>query len=234
MKLNVSYSALSGMFGLSISRTSEIFEEVLSLLYEDLKELLCWFEKERIQQRMPACFQGLFPNERVIIDATEIPTEKPATKKMDIQLFSHYKGRHTVKVLIGIAPSGEITFLSKAYGGRCTDAELTVKSGLLNLIEIGDIVLADKGFPRIETDVNVRGGLLVIPPLATGTRQFSGSENKQGFECATVRIHVERAIQRLKIFETLHFLPMNMLPHVDKILTVLAVTVNCFPDLIKQ
>ncbi len=234
LKLNISFTVLGGMFNISTSHSIGIFSHTLTLIYENLKVLLCWFNKDRIQSRMPACFKGLFPDARVILDATEVPCEKPASKKMDIQLYSHYKGRHTVKFLVGIAPSGEITFLSKASGGRTTDTELTVRSGLLKLIEPGDIILADKGFPRIETDLNVRGGILVMPPIASGERQFTSAENKQGFQCATVRIHVERAIQRMKHFQILHFMPLHMFKYVDKILVIIAVVCNCFNDLIKQ
>ncbi len=234
IKLNISFVALSGMFNLSGGRAGELFSQTLAVMYDNLKDLLCWFSKERIQARMPAAFRGLFPNTRVILDATEIPCEKPSSKKLDIQLYSHYKGRHTLKYLIGIAPSGEITFISKAFGGRATDIELTAKSGILDLIQAGDTVLADKGFPRIETDLAVRGGLLVIPPLASGERQFSTQENRQGFECATVRIHVERAIQRIKMFELFHFVHTHMFPHMDKIAVIVSVICNCFKDLIKE
>ncbi len=234
LKLNVSFTALSGMFNMSVSRTVTVFSQTLTTIYQDFKDLLCWFCKKRVQSRMPACFKGLFPNARAIIDATEFPCEKPASKKLEVQFYSHYKGRHTLKCLIAIAPSGEITFLSKACGGRTTDTELTTRSGFLKLIEPGDVILADKGFPKIETDLNVRGGVLVMPPVASGERQFTSQENRQGFECATVRIHVERAIRRMKYFEVLHFVNTHMFKYIDKVLVVISVTCNCFNDLIKE
>ena len=46
---------------------------------------------------------------------------------------------------MGIAPCGLITFISHGYGGRITDGQLTNDSGLLNLLEPGDTVMADKG-----------------------------------------------------------------------------------------
>jgi hypothetical protein len=45
-----------------------------------------------------------------------------------------------------------------AYGGRSANTEITVQSGFVELIEDGDVILADKGFPNIETDVNKTGG----------------------------------------------------------------------------
>jgi hypothetical protein len=75
-----------------------------------------------------------------------------------------------VKFLIGCAPSGEVTFISPTFGGRTRDTEITVQSGFLDLIEVGDVILADKGFPRIEKDLNSAGGLLVMPPFKAGNR----------------------------------------------------------------
>ena len=94
--------------------------------------------------------------------------------------------------------------------------------------------MADKGFPSVETDLNKAGALLVMPPFKSGDRQFSEKQNKDGYECASVRIHVERCIARMKIFEILNFLPSYLLPHLDKILVVISFFCNCFPDLIQS
>lgn len=127
-----------------------------------------------------------------------------------------------------------MTFISRSYGGRITDTELTVQSGFLDLIEIGDVILADKGFPRIEQDLNSAGGLLVMPPFKRGGRQFSAAQNISGYKCASVRIHVERCIARLKTFEILTFIPQHLLKHMDDIIYVICFLANFSPDLIKQ
>ena len=59
--------------------------------------------------------------------------------------YSSYKSNQTLKVLVGIAPNGVITFISFTYGGRTTDAHITNDSGFLKLIQPGDEVMADKG-----------------------------------------------------------------------------------------
>ena len=55
-------------------------------------------------------------------------------------MYSSYKSHHTLKFLIGIAPSGYITFLSQVYGGRATDCYITANSGILDLLQPGDEV----------------------------------------------------------------------------------------------
>ena len=186
---------------------------------------------------MPPRFKALYPRTRVVIDGTEIKTERPSKQKQRIHLWSNYKHAYTLKFLVGIAPSGEFTFLSKAFGGRATDTEITVRSGLVQLLEKNDRVMADKGFPQIEEDVNNRGAFLITPPLkskAAGLIQFTAEESDRAYEVASVRIEVERAIERLKRFEILKFLHRDMVPLVDDIMTTLCLIANLQGDLTKR
>ncbi len=233
LKTNLSFNALGPMFGLNRHKVSQIFVEVLDKLYNEVKDLLYWFPKSTIASRMPTSFKDKYPNCRVIIDATEVKCEKPKTLTQQVQMYSNYKSSFTVKFLVGIAPSGEFIFISKAFGGRVTDTYLTVNSGILKFLEPGDVVLADKGFPQIEADLNNSGAFLVMPPFKRGERQFSDSENTEGFKCSSLRIHVERAIRRLKYFNILSFLTTDLIPHIDKINVVIAFLCNNMPELIR-
>ena len=56
--------------------------------------------------------------------------------------------------MIGIAPCGLITFISKAYGGRITDSQLTVDCGVIDKLESEDEVMLDKGFPGVSINFN--------------------------------------------------------------------------------
>ena len=135
---------------------------------------------------MPPSFKALFPHTRVIIDCSEIHIQKPKGIQSRVQMYSSYKGGYTIKFLVSISPSGEITFISKTFGGRATDTEITTQSGLLELLERGDQVLADKGFPHIKEDVNRARAFLVMPPFKSGNLQFTSSQNKDGYQCASV------------------------------------------------
>jgi len=92
--------------------------------------------------------------------------------------------------------------------------------------------MADKGFPKIFQDVLNAGAFLVMPPFHRENRQFSDKENLIGYRIASVRIHVERAIQRLKTFGVMKFIEQRMYKHMNKILVVLAYLVNNFNPLI--
>jgi len=45
------------------------------------------------------------------------------------------------EVLIGISPSGAITFVSKVYSGAISDTDLSIKSEILDLLKSGDSIL---------------------------------------------------------------------------------------------
>ena len=51
-----------------------------------------------------------------------------------------------MKLLVGIAPSGFISFLSECYGGRASDKFITADSGLYDILERDDEVMADRVF----------------------------------------------------------------------------------------
>ena len=70
--------------------------------------------------------------------------------------------QNTLKVLIGIAPTGAITFTSKAWTGGVSDKVTTQKCGLLDHLEYGDVILADQGF-IVHDELALVGARLEMP-----------------------------------------------------------------------
>ena len=81
---------------------------------------------------------------------------------LNAQSYSHCKGTNTFKCLLGIAPHGAITFISSLYTGCMSDVEITKLCGLLDHLEPGDDVMADKGFTLWKV-LAERGVTLNIP-----------------------------------------------------------------------
>jgi hypothetical protein len=140
-------------------------------------------------------------------------------------MWSNYKSNFTFKFLIAVAPSGLITFLSQAYGGRATDSFITVDSGFFNLLGPDDVVLADKGFPQIVHDGAEKGAFVIMPPFKRGGKQFTNSENEAGYKCA---------IGRMKTFKILNSIDHSLYPYIDDILLCVAFLCNNMSDLIKE
>ena len=99
-----------------------------------------------VKKYMPDSFKKEYPNTRIIIDATEFAVERPSSLLSQACTFSAYKNKNTIKVLIGVTPSGAISFVSEAYEGSISNQKLVEVSGLLDKLEPGVEVMADKGF----------------------------------------------------------------------------------------
>ena len=124
---------------------------------------------------MPKVFKEKYPSTRVKIDATEIFIEKPALPELQQLTFSNYKNHNMYKGLIGISPSGAVIFVSDLYPGCISGKELTRQCGILDLLESGDSIMADRGFD-IEEDLALLGVRLNIPPFLKGKLQLSNRE----------------------------------------------------------
>ncbi|XP_077498472.1 uncharacterized protein LOC144109521 [Amblyomma americanum] len=231
LKHGLPFSFLATLLEIHSTTTSRIFKSILANLKTATNTWIFWPSRLVVQRTMPASFREHYPMCIVIIDCTELETEmRPGIEKRNLW-YSNYKGRYTLKYLIGIAPNGLITFISKGFGGRTTDAVVTTESKLLSLLEPGDVILADKGFPAIRTGVDAQQATLVMPPFATSS-QFTESEVDATYGTASVHIHVERVMQRLKIFQILtNRIPHELARYVDDIFHVVAVIINVKPGI---
>ncbi|XP_023247757.1 uncharacterized protein LOC111643784, partial [Copidosoma floridanum] len=145
-----------------------------------LRNSIKWLDKDTVLGMTPDCFKPKYENVRVIIDCTEFPIEVPSRVDHRVFTYSHYKKGFTAKVLIGCSPSGLITFVSPCAGGRKSDSQITLESRLLNLLEDGDEVLADKGFPEIRTRIAESGkSVLVVMPPFLSSHEFTQKETEE-------------------------------------------------------
>ena len=134
-------------FGIAKSSVSRIVSTWVNLIFHNLKALERYPHWHIVKKYMPEVFKRDYLNTRLIIDATEFPIERPSSLLSQSCTFSSYKNRNnTIKVLVGIMPSGVVTFVSSTYEGSISDRKLVEVSGLLDLLERGDEIMADKGF----------------------------------------------------------------------------------------
>ena len=235
LRLALFLDDLANRFDISTSTVSRIFQKWLDIMYSKLSFLITWPSREIIRQNMPPAFKSLYPKCCCIIDCSEVFIEMPASFSARSQNYSDYKKHNTFKFLIGITPCGGICFLSKCWGGRVSDKQLTQESNFFSYLEDGDVVLADRGF-TISEDLAVHGAKLEIPAFTRGKSQLSQREVEQSKQLSMVRIHVERIIGLLKNKYTLLKgpVPVNLLKHrgdndvanIDKILVVCSALTN--------
>ena len=157
----------------------------------------------------------------------------PTSFRSQSATFSSYKHHNTAKGLLGISPAGYPTFVSELYVGRSSDKQVTRDCGILTLLEPGDDVMADRGFD-IKEDMPAGVGLN-IPPFMNGANQLSVNDEDKTRRIAAVRVHVERAIMRIKCFRILkNVFPLTMSSELNKIWIICSYLTLFFPPLIND
>ena len=87
----------------------------------------------------------------------------------------------------------------------------------------------------IEDDLKPLSVHLNIPSFIGGRHQLSAAEVKESQTIASVRIHVERAIQRVKKFRIIrNEIPLILQGSVNQIWTVCCLLCNFLPPLIQK
>jgi len=185
---------LANQFRISLATASRIFIKWLKQMDLRLQDLIIWPDRDSLQKTMPMCYQASFGKKvAVIIDCFEIFIDRPSNLSARASTWSNYKHHNTVKVLLGIAPQGIISFVSECWGGRVSDKHLTEHCGILRKLLPGDVVLADRRFDIAESVAMVQAQLH-IPAFTKGKQQLSAAEVESTRKIANVRIHVERVI----------------------------------------
>lgn len=109
------------------------------------------------------------------------------------------------------------------------------RSGILNkyLWNDNDSIMADQGF-TIEKELEPLNVRLNIPSFLMGRSQLTEDEVKESQSIASVRIHVERAITRIKKFKVLNLISLTLHGSVNQIWTVACLLCNFLPPLIQK
>jgi len=232
LRLNLGHKDIAFRFNTSSSTVSNVILTFIIVLHKILfKSLMDKVPSQHKNQLcLPNCFQS-FQNCRMIIDCTEVSCDVPNQLDQQKLTYSNYKHRNTLKGLIGIAPNGVITFVSKLYPGSTSNKKIVANCGVLNTFNPGDLILADKGF--LISDILPNGTYLNIPPSLVST-QFTPSEVEKTKNIARARIHVERAIQRLKQYQILSHIPKSLYIKSSIIFQLCAALVNFKNPLIKE
>ena len=106
---------------------------------------------------------------------------------------------------------------------QCLIKKIVLHSKVLEQIKPGDLILADKGF--LLHDLLPQGVTVNIPPFLNKP-QFTKEQVIETTRIARARIHVERAIQQIKLFRILCFIPRSYRSKATKIFQLCAILAN--------
>lgn len=233
LRLGLFERDLAERFRVSVSTVSSVCRTWIKFMKKELEPVcIQWPSKEQIVYNMPPVFKSHYPDLVSVIDCTEIQMESPSSLDKRSLCYSSYKSRTTMKALIGITPNGVVSFCSDLYCGSVSDPEIVRKSGYLTHLHKGDLVMADKGF-TIQDELASVGARLTIPHFLRKKTQFTKQESENNKKIASLRIHVERYMERLKNW---HFfdrpVPITLSDIASDAWTVVACLSNFLPPIV--
>ena len=199
LKVGLLQQNLALRFGIAESTVSRIFTTWINIMFIELKGL---YEMPGSESSEKTKQFSQFPTLRVILDCTELYTEQPSSLQAKKAVYSNYKSHTTYKYLVGISPHPAVTYVSPAWGSRKSDKFITGQSEEpVEALNPGEQVMVDRGF-AIEIILAPKGVALLIPDFK-GQGRSQLTEGKNSERIAKVRIHVERAMQRIKVYRIL-------------------------------
>lgn len=236
IRLDTKFSELADDFGMSVSYASKIFLKYIPIICSVLQPFIVNLEKTAIKRSLPMAFRHKYHYVSCIIDCLEIQIQKPSSAVHQALTWSDYKKANTLKYLISSTPDGLVNYISPGYGGRTSDMCVVENCNFLNTLEKGSCILADRGFKHIEQMVLKTDLQLVRPPSVTAGSKLSKHEAHQTKQIASLRIHIERVIRRLREFAMLKphaCINNNLLRVLDEVIIIASALINLQDSVIK-
>lgn len=141
-----------------------------------------------------------------------------------------------MKYLISCTPNGLVNYVSQGFGGRTSDVTIVENCNFLDGLQQETCILADRGFKHLEQILYGRGIKLLRPPSVNAGAKLSKIEVRQTKIIASLRIHIERVIRRLREFHMLKqhsVINTNILRVLDHVIIIACALINLQDSLIK-
>lgn len=204
LRLDLRNQDLAYRFGVKVGTVTRTVHQMVGIMSSTLvPTAVFWPSRAELRKNLPAALRATHPDCAVIVDCFTVHFEQPASRGGQQQVAPSSQGtnNNVLKYLIGVAPQGVVTFVSRGVPGNVSDRSLTESCGLLCKLLPGDVVLAGRDL-GIGDSVAAReacfksagsfqaegfgppGGSLP-PPLA-------------GVSCESVSRHVDRVISMVK------------------------------------
>ncbi|XP_052794413.1 uncharacterized protein LOC128227687 [Mya arenaria] len=149
LRLNCKDLDLAVRFNTSRATVSNVINTYISVLHEILHDGVLKAvgipSQLKCKGFMPKSFED-FTSARIAMDATEIIQDVPSDMNSQSLSYSSYKSRHTVKAVTCVAPNGALVYSSDLYPGSTSDDAIVEHCHVLDQLQPGYLILADKGF----------------------------------------------------------------------------------------
>ena len=191
LRHNVAHAVIGQMFGVSADTSENTFHEVVAALRD-----VCPANRFDAQKRWKKGEPSWEPDEieQVIIDSFETPVSRPSLADAQRRVYSGKKKRHTLKTQVVSDVSGEILDVDPGHRGPVADKKLYEQSRV------------EQQFP----DAKKQGDLayqgvegMSVPHKEPRKGALTPEQREANRQHASVRVHVEHGIRRIKGFRIL-------------------------------
>jgi hypothetical protein len=186
LRHNVAHAVVGEVFGVSTDTSENTFHEVVFVL-RDVCPAQRWDAEKRWKKNEPSWTPDEV--ERVLIDSFESPVRRPSLPARQKRVYSGKKKRHTLKSQVVTDAKGEILDLDPGHRGPTADKRLyeqsTVAEHYPKAAKQGD--LAYQGLAGVS-----------VPHKQPKGGHLTEEQRAENRRLATVRVHVEHGIRRIK------------------------------------
>jgi hypothetical protein len=189
LRHNVAHEVVGQLFGVSADTSENLFHEIVPLLRQLLPSNR--FEAERRFRREGPILQ-VEKIDRVLIDSFETAIPRPSVNERQKRVYSGKKKRHTLKTQVATDATGEILDVDAGHRGPAADKKI---------YEASDVATQ---FPnaRKQADLGYLGAEGVqTPNKKPRGGKLTDEQRAENRALASVRVHVEHGIRRLKGFK---------------------------------
>jgi hypothetical protein len=189
LRHNVAHEVVGQMFGVSADQSENLFHEIVPLLRELFPSNRFEAEKRFRRQAPSLTIEQI---DHVLIDSFETAIPRPSLKARQKRVYSGKKRRHTLKTQVVSDARGEVLDIDAGHRGPAADKKIYQASGVAEQFpearKQGD--LAYQGTPGVE-----------VPQKKPRGGQLTAEQKEENRQRASVRVHVEHGIRRIKGFK---------------------------------
>jgi hypothetical protein len=186
---NVSHEVVGQLFSVSADTSENLFHEIVPLWRQ-----LCPASRFDAEKRWKKGERSWTPDavNRILVDTFETGVPRPSQEPQQKLLYSGKKERHTLKTQVVTDTRGEILAIDAGHRGPAADKTILAESSMR------------KQFPKAakQTDKGYRGAKYVaMPHRKPHSGELTAEQREQNQQMASVRVHVEHGIRRVKAFK---------------------------------
>lgn len=195
LRHNVSHAVCGQLFGVSADVSEDTFHTVIQVLRE-----ACPSDRWNAEKHWRKGEPNWTPDEQdlLLIDSFETTVPRPSLPEKQKRLYSGKKRRHTLKTQIVTDKKGEIASIDPGHRGPEHDKTIYLGSGI------------ETAFPKAKKQADsgyIGTPGMILPHKKKNSRkvknELTDEQIKENQQLASVRVHVEHGIRRIKAWRIL-------------------------------